>query len=92
MKQKNILQKRNNKNVKYRNGVYLNDMVKYNGIYGWVYGFSGGERSYECLARDVDGNLIKMIDRTNSLSLKRSAFIIMYHNNGWQFGRKSVVN
>lgn len=84
LSKKNTGSLRNNKNVKYRNGYYLNDEVIYNGRHGWVYGYSGGQKSKEFLVRDIGGELIKMENRKNSLTLNGSNIVLVRHNNGWQ--------
>ena len=85
LKHKNVSGTRNNKNVKYRNGRYLNDEVKYSGDRGWVYGYSGGEKSKEFLVRNLAGELLKMKSRKNSLSVNGSVIKHIRHNNGWQY-------
>lgn len=85
LKNKNTKATRYNKNVKFRNGYYLNDEVIFNGRHGWVYGYSGGEKSREFLVRDIDGELIKMENRKNSLSLNGGAISLLRHNNCWQY-------
>lgn len=82
---KNIASVRNNKNVKHRNGYYLNDEVVYKGRHGWVYGYSGGEKSREFLVREIDGVLLKMDNRKNSLTLNGGCISLVRHNNGWQY-------
>jgi hypothetical protein len=84
---KNVTATRANKNVPFRNGVFMNDMIKYNNQTGWVYGFCGGERSHDALIRNAEGNLIKMTERKNSLSIYMKKAKIICHNNGWQFGK-----
>jgi hypothetical protein len=85
LSKKNTDAKRNNKNVKYRNGYYLNDEVTYNYRHGWVYGFSGGEKSKEFLVKDIGGNIMKMLERKNSLSINGKHLRLVRHNNNWQF-------
>jgi hypothetical protein len=85
IKQKNVNQVRNNKNVKYRNGYYLNDEVVYNGKHGWVYGYSGGEKSREFLVKDINGEMIRMENRKASLTLNGGCINLGSHNNGWQY-------
>lgn len=82
---KNIDAKRYNKNVRYRNGHYLNDEVIYKGKRGWIYGYSGGEKSREFLVRDIHGELIKMDSRKNSLTLNGSHIDLQRHNNNWEY-------
>lgn len=83
--QKNTASTRNNKNVKYRNGYYLNDEVVYKDKHGWVAGYSGGEKGKEFLVRDISGAIIKMESRKNSLSINGAQLSFARHNNGWQF-------
>lgn len=83
-KAKNVESVRNNKNVKYRNGYYLGDKVLYNGTCGWIYGYSGGERSKEFLVRDINGDVLKMKSRKNSLTLNGSVIKLIQHENNWQ--------
>lgn len=82
---KNTTAIRNNKNVKMRHGVWLNDELNYTGVVGWVYGFSSGERSHECILRSINGDIIKMPNRTNSSSVNIRHCILISHNNGWQY-------
>jgi hypothetical protein len=85
LSKKNTGAARHNKNVKYRNGYYLNDEVICEGKHGWIYGYSGGEKSKEFLVRDISGDLIKMESRKNSLSLNANAIRCVRHNNGWSY-------
>ena len=85
LKQKNTESVRNNKNIKFRNGTYLNDKVKYNGVCGWVYGFSSGKYSKDCIVRDIEGNIIKMTTRKNSLTIHMPETEFICHNNGWMY-------
>lgn len=91
-KQKNINSIRNNKNVKLRHGIYLNDKLKFKDQIGWVYGFSSGEHSYECVLKDSEENIIRMPTRTNSLSVNTKQCKLVCHNNGWQYSisRKEI--
>ncbi len=82
---KNTTATRHNKNVKYRNGYFMNDEVVYAGKRGWIYGYSGGEKSKEFLVRDIYGELIKMENRKNSLTLNGSCITLARHNNNWQY-------
>lgn len=82
---KNTNASRFNKNVKYRKGYYLNDEVVYNGQHGWVYGYSGGDKSNEFLVRDIRGELIKMNNRKNSLTLNGNSIALTRHNNTWEY-------
>lgn len=72
------------KNVKYRNGIYLNDMVKYNGVTCWVYGFSGGERSKSAVLKDIDGNMVRNPNLAG-LVVDMRLFEFICHNNNWQY-------
>ena len=85
-KNKNINAVRNNKNVPYRNGFYMNDMVMCNGKIGWVYGFGGGKNGKNCIIRDINGDIIKtsnMSERNVNVAMKDLKFIC--HNNNWQY-------
>lgn len=85
-KNKNINSVRNNKNVPYRNGFYMNDMVECEGNIGWVYGFSGGENGKNCIVRDINGDIVKtsnMSERNVNVAMKDLKFIC--HNNNWQY-------
>lgn len=85
-KNKNINSVRNNKNVPYRNGFYMNDMVECERKIGWIYGFSGGENGKNCIVRDIYGNIIKtqnMSERNVNVAMKDLKFIC--HNNNWQY-------
>lgn len=84
-KSKNINSVRSVKNIKRRNGFYLNDMVKFSGKRCWVYGFSGGEKSTECILRDLHGIIVKMPSRANSLSVNTKEVEFCSHNNNWQY-------
>jgi hypothetical protein len=88
-KNKNVNSVRSNKNVKYRNGYYLNDKVKYLNNDCWIYGFSGGEQGKDVILRDIKGNMIKMPERKNSLSVRADRTKFICHNNNWQF---TIVN
>lgn len=85
IKTKNINQTRNNKNVKYRNGFYLNDKVKYNNIDCWIYGFAGGDKGRELVLRDINGTIIKMPERKNSVTVNNKKVQFICHNNNWQY-------
>ena len=80
---KNIFATRNNKNTKFKQGIYLGDRVLYKNVKGWVYGFSGGNRSRECVIRNIDGAIIKSICRKNSLSINYKDIKVLNHCNGW---------
>lgn len=80
---KNILSLRNKKNTKQKLGVYLGDKILFDNQICWVYGFSGGDKSRECVARNISGELIKSKQRKNSLSLNYNSFHVCNHSNGW---------
>lgn len=82
---KNILSIRNKKNTKEKLGVCLGDKILYGNQIGWVYGFSGGDKSRECIARNIDGELIKPKERKNSLSLNYKNFKVLNHSNGYLY-------
>lgn len=98
-KEKNITQRRNNKNVKTRNGIYLNDKVDYHGKIGWIYGYSGGEgylrkngtrgkAGKDCIVRDIDGELLREEGKVNSFKINLDKFTVLNHNNGWQYAMR----
>ena len=74
---------RNSKNTKEKLGVYLGDKILFNNQICWVYGFSGGSKSRECVVRNIWGELIKSKQRNNSLSLNYKMFNVQNHSNGW---------
>lgn len=82
---KNINSIRNNKNVKLRHNIYLNDKLYFENQVGWVYGFSSGEHSYECVLKNSKEDIIRMSKRTNSLSVNTKQCKLICHNNGWQY-------
>lgn len=83
---KNVAQTRNTKNVKFRDGTYLNDKVKIGRDIGWVYGFSGGIKyGHEVVLKSITGNIITMLHRRNSIHVNMRVANVMYHNNGWQY-------
>ena len=84
-KEKNISAKRNVKNVPYKLGWYMNDMVKFRNNIGWIYGFSGGSKGSECVIRDISGNIIRDCLRSkNNPCVKFSDLKLISHNNNWQ--------
>lgn len=83
---KNTTQERNRKNVKYRNGFYLNDEVKYNGKRYWVYGFACGDYGRVCVLRDIDGSLIREPQAPKGTTVRMKYLNRARHNNGWQYG------
>lgn len=85
LSKRNMTAMRHNKNVKYRNGYFMNDEVIYGEKHGWVCGYSGGVKSREFLVRDISGVLIKMESRKNSLTLNGSCITLARHNNNWQY-------
>ncbi|MDD2260317.1 MAG: RNA-guided endonuclease IscB [Acholeplasmataceae bacterium] len=85
IKTKNINQTRNNKNVKYRDGFYLNDKVKYNNIDCWIYGFAGGNKGRELVLRDINGMIIRMPERKSSVTVNNKKVQFICHNNNWQY-------
>lgn len=83
---KNKNSERRNKNVPYRAGWYMNDMVICEGQIGWIYGFSGGSAGKECVVRDIKGEIIHIIGRkVNVPSVNMSSLKLMSHNNNWQY-------
>jgi len=89
-KQKNINAVRNNKNVKSRHGIFLNDKLEFEDRVGWVYGFSSGEHSYECVLKDNEEKIIRMQARKNSLSVNTKQCKLICHNNGWQYSIRNL--
>ena len=83
-KSKNVNSLRSNKNVPYRNGVYMNDMCKLENKIGWVYGFSGGESGRDCVIRDIFGEIIKSSKR-KCINVAIKDLEIKCHNNNWQY-------
>lgn len=85
-KNRNINALRSNKNVPYRNGVYLNDMAVCEGKVGWVYGFSGGKKGKDCILRNINNKIIQISDRNKkSISVPFAKIKIICHNNNWQY-------
>lgn len=85
-KNKNTNAVRSNKNVPFRNGVYMNDMGICEGKIGWVYGFSGGEKGKDCILRNIKNNIIQISDRNKkSVSVPFAKIKIICHNNNWQY-------
>lgn len=82
---KNTTQGRNRKNVKYRNGFYLNDEVVYEGKRCWVYGFACGDSGRVCVVRDIDGNLIREPQSPKGTTVRMNGLKVVKHNNGWQY-------
>jgi len=76
----NITQKRNNKNIKYQNGFYLNDKVRTFGKVGFITGFTNGG----VYIQDIEGDYITIPNKSyKQVSFKYIEFI--NHNNNWQF-------
>lgn len=85
-KNKNVNAIRSNKNVPYRNGVYMNDMAVCEGKLGWVYGFAGGVNGKECILKDISGKIIQSSSRkAQNPNISFSCLGIKYHNNNWQY-------
>lgn len=85
-KNKNVNAMRSNKNVPFRNGIYMNDMGICEGKVGWVYGFAGGEDGRECIFRDINGDMIKLpIRNKRTTTVPFSSLQILFHNNNWQY-------
>lgn len=75
-----------NKNVPFKAGWYMNDMVICEGKVGWIYGFSGGDKCNACILRDINGEIIRTSNiglRTPSISVSSLKFLC--HNNNWQY-------
>ena len=76
----NTTAKRNSKNTKYQTGFHLNDLVKYNGLNGFVTGFAKGG----VYVKNIDGEYIIKTGKTyKQLSSKDLTFI--KHTRGWQY-------
>lgn len=85
-KSKNVNAIRSNKNVPFRNGVYMNDMAICEDKVGWVYGFSGGDKGKDCILRDINGEIVKVSNRSEkNTSVPSSSLDIKCHNNNWQY-------
>ena len=84
-KHKNTNAKRHNKNVPYRFGWYMNDMVLFDGQIGWIYGFSGGERGKNCIVRNMDNEIIHDTSKKISPSINSKKLKLLSHNNNWQY-------
>ena len=79
-KKPNRNQKRNEKNVKEKNGWYLNDKVVFRGKVGWIRGFSGTS----AYIVDINGDYIQMPNKTyKQITLCKLEFLC--HNNNWQY-------
>lgn len=85
-KEKNVNAERRNKNSPCRAGWFMNDMVSFQNIIGWIYGFSGGESGKECVLRDINGEIIRDSKRSkNNPNVKFSDLKFICHNNNWQY-------
>jgi hypothetical protein len=72
--------KRNCKNTKYFNGLYLNDKVRVFGKIGWISGFCSGG----CYVKDIEDEYITIPDKKyKQVGFKHLEFI--NHNTNWQF-------
>ena len=80
-KTKNVIQKRNNKNVKGLKGWHLNDEVICFGQHGWISGFSGGSTAY---VKNIKDEYIKNPDKKYK-QVNLSSLIFVRHNNSWQY-------
>ena len=79
-KQKNTTAKRNSKNTKYKAGLYLNDMVEYDGIKGFVTGFSTGG----IYVKDFTGEYITKPGKSYK-QLPPNDLTFIKHTRGWQY-------
>ena len=85
-KEKNINAERKNKNVPFKAGWFMNDMAICEGKIGWIYGFSGGNKSKDCVLRDINGNILVNSSRKASIpSIRLSSLELLCHNNNWQY-------
>lgn len=85
-KEKNVNAERRNKNVPYRSGWFMNDMVSFRNKIGWIYGFSGGECGKECVLRDINGEIVRDSNRSKSNpNVKFIDLKLICHNNNWQY-------
>lgn len=85
-KDKNVNAERRNKNVPFKAGWYMNDMAACEGRIGWIYGFSGADRSKDCVLRDINGDIIANASRkSGSPSVRLSSLRLLCHNNNWQY-------
>lgn len=79
-KEPNRTQKRNEKNVKWRNGFYLNDRVQVLGQIGYISGFCEGGM----YVKSIDGDYITLPHKTyKQVSFKYVQFLS--HTNTWQW-------
>lgn len=85
-KEKNINAERKNKNVPFKSGWFMNDMVLFDDKIGWIYGFSGGENGKECIIRDINEEIIRDCKRVkNNPNVKFIDLRFICHNNNWQY-------
>ena len=85
-KSKNVNAERKNKNVPFKAGFYMNDMVICEGKVGWIYGFSGGNSAKDCVLRNVNGDIITNASRkANCPCARLSSLKLICHNNNWQY-------
>lgn len=85
-KEKNVNAERRNKNVPSKAGWFMNDMVNCEGKVGWIYGFSGGNDSNDCVLRDINKNIITNASRkANCPCARLSSLKLLCHNNNWQY-------
>ena len=64
----------------------MNDMVNCEGKVGWIYGFSGGNDSNDCVLRDINKNIITNASRkANCPCARLSSLKLLCHNNNWQY-------
>jgi hypothetical protein len=85
-KEKNINAERRNKNVPNKAGWFMNDMAVCEGRIGWIYGFSGANKSKDCVLRDIEGNIITNASRKAGVQCVRlSSLKLLCHNNNWQY-------
>ena len=82
---KNTNSVRKTKNVPERFGWFMNDMVRFNGRVGWIYGFSGGEAGRACVVRDIFENVIKVDVTKSTPQVNFSKLKFICHNNNWQY-------
>lgn len=85
-KDKNINAERKNKNVPFKMGWYMNDMVQLENKIGWIYGFSGGSKGKECIIRDINEDIIRDNKRSKTNpNVNFSSLRFTCHNNNWQY-------
>ena len=85
-KEKNVNSERKNKNVPFKMGWFMNDMVVFDNRIGWIYGFSGGESGKECVIRDINEEIIRDSRRVKyNPNVKFADLKFICHNNNWQY-------